>query len=301
MHDDELALDAALVRRLIDAQFPHWADEPVRELGASGSSNALFRLGEDLLVRLPRQSGGGAAIVKEARWARTLARILPVAVPEVQALGEATPHYPERWSVVRWLDGAPPTTTRPGDALARDLAAAVTALRQAPVSAEARTDPALRWYRARPLAELEDKTRADLAACRRLEGLDLDLAAAERVWEEAMRLPSARADHAEHWLHADLLAENLLVRDGRLAAVLDLGGLAVGDPTVDLIAAWQVLDASGRDLFRRAVAVEEETWLRGRAWALAIALMILPYYWETLPERCAAQHAVAQAVITDHG
>ena len=99
--------------------------------------------------------------------------------------------------------------------------------------------------------------------------------------------------------HGDLLAENLLVRDGRLAAVLDFGGLAVGDPTVDLIVAWEVLDPASREVFRRAVGVDETSWLRGRAWALSLALITFPYYWSTMPDRCASRLAVARSVLAD--
>ena len=105
-------------------------------------------------------------------------------------------------------------------------------------------------------------TRRDVEACRAFSDLDLDLDAALLVWEEAMTLPDADQASTPRWYHGDLLAENLLVCDGRLTAVLDFGGLAVGDPTVDLVVAWEVLEASSREVFRRAVEADEESWLR---------------------------------------
>lgn len=294
-------MDAELVRRLVAGQLPQWADLPVRPLDSSGSSNALFRLGEELLVRVPRQRGGGDSVRSESRWAPTLAQALPVAVPEVVALGSPTASYPENWSVVRWLEGDTPGTPvagAAGIALAHDLAAVVQALRELAVPTD--VGPDLHWYRAEPLAGLDRITRSSLVACRGLPDLDLDLEATERIWDDAMALPSSRLAAGRSWLHADLLAENLLVRDGRLSALLDLGGVAVGDPTVDLVVAWEVLDAEAREVFRREVAVDEETWLRGRAWALGIALMTFPYYWDTMPDRCAARLAMARAVLADH-
>jgi aminoglycoside phosphotransferase (APT) family kinase protein len=89
------------------------------------------------------------------------------------------------------------------------------------------------------------------------------------------------------------------VREGRLAAMLDFGGLAVGDPTVDLIVAWEVLDPASREVFRRAVGVDQTSWLRGRAWALSLALMTFPYYWSTMPDRCASRLAVARSILAD--
>ena len=306
LHDDELLIDLSLVRALVDHAFPDCATLPLSRLRASGSSNALFRLGDELLVRLPRQPGGSATIEKEARWLPQIGPLLPVSVPEVVAVGEPDLGYPERWSVVRWLDGDIPTVADPAShagptrpALARDLAAVVTALRDIQVPDSALADPQLRWYRGAPLGSMDDTTRGYLAACQDISGLDLDLDAALRVWEEAMALPETGPGSEPRWYHGDLMAENLLVRDGRLAAVLDFGGLAVGDPTVDLIVAWEVLDPASRDEFRRAVAVDETSWLRGRAWALSLALGTFPYYWSTMPHRCASRLAVARSVLAD--
>ncbi len=303
LHDDEVKIDLPLVRALVDRAAPDLAGRWLRPLPASGSSNALFRLGEDLLVRLPRQPGGSETIAKEARWLPFLAPALPVTIPEVVRVGEPDLGYPERWSVVRWIDGsAPSLPTAVGSAtteLARDLAEVVAALGELAVPRDALADPALRSYRGEPLAALDASTRRYLADCRRLPSLDLDLDACLQVWEGAMTATGAGARDGGQvrWLHGDLLAENLLVRDGRLTAVLDFGGLAVGDPTVDLIVAWELLDPSGRDVFRSLLDVDEVTWLRGRAWALAIAVMTFPYYWKTMPERCTARLAMARAVL----
>lgn len=99
----------------------------------------------------------------------------------------------------------------------------------------------------------------------------------------------------------DLLCENLLVRDGRLVGVLDLGALCLGDPAADHIVAWEALDERARETYRDAVAVDEAEWLRGRAWALAVALMTLPYYRDTMPERCVDRLVMARAVLADAG
>ena len=302
LHADELPVDLPLVRALVDGQLPAYADLTVAPLGASGSSNALFRLGPELLVRLPRQPGGSATIDKEARWLPLVGSRLPVAVPEVLAVGEPDLGYPERWSVVRWIDGSTPAGAAAGSAataLAADLATVVAALRALAVPDEALADPELRWYRGEPLATFDADVREAVAACRGIAGLDLDLDAVLAVWDAAVRLPTSSAVAEPRWYHGDLVAENLLVRDGRLVAVLDFGALAVGDPTVDLIVAWDVLDAAARAVFRADLDVDDETWLRGRAWALGLALVTFPYYWTTMPARCANRLAVARAVLAD--
>ena len=287
--------------------MPPYVELPLRRLASSGSSNALFRLGEDLLLRLPRQPGGSATIKKEAAWLPVLAPSLPVAVPEVVAVFGPDRDYPEHWSVVRWIDGDHPDVVGPEtpvderrENLAVDLAEVVRALGQAEVPIQAVNDPDLRWYRGEPLARMDAVTRENIERCRALGDFGFDLDAAARLWHEAISLPGTKDPTAPRWYHGDLAAENLLVRDGRLAAVLDFGGLSIGDPAVDLVAAWEVLDPPARELFRTQVEVDEATWLRGRAWALSIALMIW-YYWTTLPARRASRTAVGRNILADAG
>jgi aminoglycoside phosphotransferase (APT) family kinase protein len=302
LHEDELPVDIGLVRVLVDDQLPAYAPLPLHRLAASGSDNALFRLGDELLVRVPRQPGGSRTIAREAQWLPFVGPALPVPVPDVVAVGQPAFGYPEQWSVVRWIDGSTPTgaaSGAAGAALAADLAAVVTALREAPVPAVALSDRELRLYRGLPLVSRDVATRESVEACRGIGGLDLDLDLALVVWDAAVHLQSSSQVAEPRWLHADLVAENLLLRDGRLAAVLDFGALSVGDPTVDLIVAWDVLDPASREAFRAGVGVDDETWLRGRAWALCLALMTFPYYWDTMPQRCANRLAVARAVLAD--
>lgn len=303
LHEDEIEIDLPLVRALVDRALPDLAGHPLRLLDTSGSSNVLYRLGDDLLVRVPRQPGGAETIAKEARWLPYVAAALPVAVPRIVAVGEPDLGYPERWSVVYWLDGevrdAPAGPAAVAAELARDLADVVGALGELAVPSDALADPALRWYRGEPLAAMDAATRRYLADCRRLPGLDLDVDACLRVWEAAVVGTGDGEVVAPRWLHGDLLAENLLLREGRLAAVLDFGGLSVGDPTVDLVVGWDVLDPAAREVFRSALGVDDVTWVRGRAWALAIAVMTFPYYWHTMPDRCAARLAIARAVLAD--
>ena len=144
LHSDEIPIDADLVRGLVGRAMPAYANAPVRRLASSGSTNALFRLGEDLLVRLPRQPGGSATISKEATWMPVLAPLLPVSVPDVVAVFEPDRDYPERWSVVRWIDGTHPEVVDPDTAvdprredLAKNLATVLDALRQAEVPTRA--------------------------------------------------------------------------------------------------------------------------------------------------------------------
>ena len=287
--------------------MPAHADAPVRRLASSGSTNALFRLGDELLVRLPRQPGGSETISKEAKWLPVLGPLLPVPVPQVVAVFAPDCGYPERWSVVRWIDGAHPVVVDPDtpvdprrEELAKNLATFLYALRQVEIPTVAVNNADLQSYRGEPLATMDQATRENIERCRCLGDFDFDLDAAEQMWVDAMKLPGAAERTTPRWYHSDLAAENLLVRDGALTAVLDFGGLSVGDPTVDLVVAWEVLDPTARELFRRQIGVDVASWLRGRAWALSLTLMIW-YYWTTMPQRRARCMAVGRNVLADAG
>lgn len=302
LHRDELPVDVDLVRRLVDRAFPEYAGQELKPARDSGSSNALFRLGEKMLVRLPRQPGGGATIDKESRWLPFVESRIHVAVPKVIGIGEPDLGYSERWAITQWLDGAtarPPLAGSVDSAsfgLAQDLAQFVTDLRAMDVPPGAVNDERLRSYRGLPLAYLDADFRDWAAQCRLLD-LPVDIDEALRVWDRAVEASEA-VETTVAWYHGDLLAENLLLnRAGRLAAVLDFGGLAIGNPTVDLTIAWEALDEQGRREFRRALDVDDVTWTASRGWALLIAMMTFPYYGASMPRRCADRLAMAQAAI----
>lgn len=304
LHADELSITLPLVRRLVDRAFPQYAGEDLARLPRSGSSNALFRLGDDKLVRLPRQPGGTATIDKEASWLPFVASRVTVDVPTVVGVGEPDVGYPERWAITTWLPGSRPTAPRSGpprdgsDRLAHEVARFLAELRDMDVPERAEGDEALSWYRGRPLWHLDASFRDAAAQCRGL-GTGLDLDGALRVWDVAVEA-SRDAQPADGWYHGDLLAENLLLDDrGGLAAVLDFGGLSLGNPTVDLVVVWEVLAADGRRALRRALDVDDATWTAARGWALFISMITLPYYGTSMPERCADRLAMAHAAIDD--
>ncbi|MGW4895484.1 aminoglycoside phosphotransferase family protein [Kitasatospora sp. NPDC004240] len=285
MHADEPDIDDDLVRRLLAAQFPRWAGLPLKRVASSGTDNAMFRLGDELAVRLPRTAWAVNGITHERRWLPHLAERVGLPIPEPLELGGPGEGYEWPWLVVRWLDGVNPVVgaVREPRRLATDLAAFVTGLRA--------LDPAEgpKAGRGVPLASRDGSTREAIAA---LEGR-IDTAGALAVWEEALRLPEY--DGPARWMHGDLSAGNLLLNDDRLSAVIDFSLAGVGDPTVDLVPAWNLLPAEARDTFREAVGADEAGWLRGRALALSIALIQLPYYWDTNPALAAnSRHVIGE-------
>ncbi len=294
MHADQADIDDALVRRLIAGQFPEWSGLPVEHVDSPGTVNALYRLGEDMVVRLPLRAGSDEEIEDEFAWLPKLAAHLPVTIPEPLAKGAPAEGLDWLWSVYRWLDGSTPTVgaiARPRE-LAADLAGFITALR----AIDATGAGAPRCSRGVPLGEERDQaTRKALA---QLTGV-IDAEAAASVWQQALDAPPYEGP--DRWMHGDLQPGNLLVSDtGRLASVIDFGLVGIGDPTVDLITAWYVLPAAARPEFRAAVGADDASWVRGRGLAMSIALMELSYYRETNPRMATTARHVIGEILTDH-
>jgi aminoglycoside phosphotransferase (APT) family kinase protein len=285
MHADEVDLDAPLVQRLIARRFPRWAALPVRRLASSGTENAMFRLGTDLVVRLPRRPAAVPDVTREQRLLPRLAPLLPVAVPEPLGVGGPDDGFPWPWSVYRWLEGRNPVAgaVEQPERLAGDLGAFVHALRRI---ASQDGPPGCRGG---PLRDRDEPTRAAIAEL----GGRVDADAVTALWEEALRAPEHTGPSV--WAHGDLSPGNVLVDGGRLSAVIDFGTAGVGDPAVDLIVAWNLLPATARDAFRKAVGADDAEWARGRGWALSIALIALPYYWHTNPALAEnSRHVIAE-------
>ncbi|HEX7626399.1 MAG TPA: aminoglycoside phosphotransferase family protein [Gaiellaceae bacterium] len=259
MHDDELEIDEALVRRLIAEQFPQWVDLSFVRVG-DGTVNVIYRLGEELSIRLPRRDGPTVEEDIELRWLPVLASHLPLDIPQPVARGRPGESYPWYWSIHTWIDGELPTGPLDPD----HLASFVAALER--IDPAGAPEPA--GGRGKPLAWRDGAVRSALERVEAPGALEL--------WEEAMRAPEW--DRPGVWIHCDLDARNVLVRDGRLAAVLDWGGVGVGDPAVDVMVAWKLLARETRERFRQALGVDDATWLRARGWAVSQALIALGYY-----------------------
>jgi aminoglycoside phosphotransferase (APT) family kinase protein len=296
MHPDELPIDGVLVRRLLAAQLPQWAELPIEWFPSAGSDNAMYRLGDDMVVRLPRRSGRTSdSLDKECLWLPRLAPLLPMAVPLPLAKGEPAEGYPCTWAVYCWLEGKTATIELIADPVqaATDLAGFLAALQR--IDPTGGSPPGEHnFFRGVPLTMRDETVRGAIAA---LHG-EMDVRAVTAAWEAALAAPEWEGPPV--WIHGDFCDGNLLAHQGRLSGVLDWGGLAVGDPACDLIAAWSFLDTRARDVFRAELGVDDATWARGRGWALSVALIAIPYYWTTNPERVAYSWHRIDEVLADH-
>lgn len=278
MHAAEIATSAALVRRLIDTQCPQWAQASIEPVVSAGTDNALFRLGADKVVRLPRTPSAALQVAKEQAWLPRLGPCLPLPTPVVLALGAPTAFHPWPWSVYRWIEAEVAQRHRlaePSHA-AEAMGGFINVLQRI----DARAAPAPgehNAWRGEPLAERDGATRAGIAAL----GEQIDTAATLRAWETALTAPVWQGPPV--WIHGDLQPANLLMRGADLCAVIDFGLLGAGDPACDVMVAWTCFPAAARCRLRSTLHIDEATWARGRGWALSFALIALPYYRETNP------------------
>jgi aminoglycoside phosphotransferase (APT) family kinase protein len=288
------AIDERLARRLVDSQFPQWSDLPVTPVELDGWDNRTFRLGSELTVRLPTGSWYARQVDKEQRWLPVLAPRLPLPIPAPVARGEPGAGYPHPWSVYRWIDGELASQARIRDltGFATTLAGFLRALGR--VDATGGPAPGEHnFFRGGPLAHYAGETHDAIAAL----GGEVPRDDVERVWEDAM---ATSWDRAPVWFHGDVATGNLLVREERLAAVLDFGTSGVGDPACDTVIAWTFLSGPSRDRFRSELGVDAGTWSRGQGWALWKALISLVGHLERgAPEAALARRDIEQ-ILADH-
>jgi aminoglycoside phosphotransferase (APT) family kinase protein len=286
-------IDVSLVRRLVAAQFPQWADLPVRPVKAGGWDNRTFHLGEHMSVRLPSAEHYVPQVEKEHRWLPKLAPLLPLPIPAPLGRGVPGEGYPWPWSVYRWLEGERANKANISDLnrFAIDLAKFLVALQEIDASGGPLAGKH-NFYRGGPLKVYDAETRQAVAAL----GSEINPAAAMAVWEAAL---ATTWQDRPVWVHGDVADGNLLVKDGRLCAVIDFGSSGVGDPACDLYIAWTFLEHESREAFRATLPLDEATWARGRGWTLWKALIMFAEHRYANPLGVWAR-CVIDAVLEDH-
>jgi aminoglycoside phosphotransferase (APT) family kinase protein len=282
-------IDVELVRALVHEQFPEWSTLPIRAVLPGGNDHRTFRLGDDLSVRLPSAPGYVPQVAKEQEWLPRLAPGLPLPIPAVRGVGVPTEAFPRPWSVYDWIAGDPLPSASVDDPVrfAIDLALFFVALRGADTTGAPPPGPHSAW-RGCPPSIWDDEMQSILL---RVHGRERDRASG--IWRDALEAPpAARAV----WFHGDVAANNLLVRDGALSAVIDFGCAGVGDPACDTVAIWTFLEGSAVSAFREVYDVDEATWARGRGWAIWKALIMIT---NEPPEQRAFARRVLDRVLSD--
>jgi aminoglycoside phosphotransferase (APT) family kinase protein len=290
MHDDEVDIDVELVRQLLASQQPHWAGLPIERVPSAGTDNAIYRLGDDLAVRLPRIHWATDVVAKEQKWLPVLAPHLPLAVPLPVATGAPEQAFPYPWGVVQWLPGELATLDQLDDPVqaALDLAAFVRALQ----AIDPTGGPTHR--RGLPVRSQDAMVRQGIAGLRGEVNAD----AVTNAWN---RVITARDyDGPPVWFHGDLAYLNLLAQDGKLTAVIDWGTCGVGDPAIETEIAWSLFPPDARQAYREALRIDDATWERGKGWVLT-GVFGISYYRDTNPTLVANVIGAIEAVLAASG
>ena len=290
-----LTINVETVFHLVAEQFPQWSQRPITPVRSPGWDNFTFHLGDDMLVRLPSAAEYALAVEKEHRWLPELGDQLPIPIPVPLGLGLPGAGYPFPWSVYGWLPGEAADRLKISDPLgiAEDVARFLEALQR--IRATGGPQPGIHnWFRGTTLRTYDSTARSALAELD--DHIDVGLAAG--VWEDAL---AARWDGVDVWFHGDLAPGNLLLEEGRLAAVIDFGTCGVGDPSCDFAIAWTLLTRPGRQLLRERLDIEESTWARGRGWALWKSLSHLANALEDHDEPSEAEaRLIIDAILDDY-
>ena len=273
MHEDEIEINENIVKQLINEQFSQYKDLPIYKINSMGTVNAIYRLGDEYSVRLPRISWAVESLFREIQILPVIAKKVTLTIPEVIEKGEPTDKYPFNWAIYKWIEGdiydnSIIDEVRAVEALARF----VNELSSIQVSGNE-----LKTGR-KPLRELNEITIKALKESRN----EIDAEKALKCWKELFKTEAW--DGNPVWIHADLLKSNLLVNNGMLSAVIDFGSAGIGDPAFDITPAWTVLTSKTREVFKRLVKADDNAWLRAKAYALHQAALIIPYYRETNPD-----------------
>lgn len=284
-----MKIDVTLVERLVESQFPQWAQLSIRPVKLSGWDNRTFHLGDTMSVRLPSAEMYSSAVQIEQHWLPRLAPKLPLPIPKPVALGQPGEGYPWQWSIYQWLPGevAARDTLADLDDLAADLACFLKALQH--------IDPTggpIRGLRGGSLELWRSQAEDALAKLTASQTINTD--AATEIWQTAIAAPM---EEEPVWYHGDVAAGNLLIEDGKLSAVIDFGGVGVGDPACDMTIAWTLLDSRSRQVFREAMGVSDAIWNRGRGWALWKAMIVVSGLINTNAiEAASSQYALDQLI-----
>jgi aminoglycoside phosphotransferase (APT) family kinase protein len=290
IHEDEVDIDVDLVRRLLAGQFARWADLPLERFESIGTVNAIYRLGDDMCVRLPLVERWAWHLKAEAKWLPRMRPHLRFELPEPLGKGVPAEGYPFEWGVYRWIEGETWSIDRVRDEqeAALDLVCFLQALQRIDTTGVRPTEDPL----ATSLAAHDQWIRYSIEQSRDM----IDADAVTAAWEAALALPAFDGPYV--WVHSDVSPDNLLVRDGRLRAIIDWGSVHVGDAARDVACIWGMFSRETRKVFREALLIDDATWARARAWALR-AVGGIHYYRDTIPVRADSAVAALEEVLAD--
>jgi aminoglycoside phosphotransferase (APT) family kinase protein len=290
-----MEIDVVLVSKLIASQFPEWANLPITAVAESGWDNRTFHLGNEMSVRLPSGEEYERQVEKEQKWLPKIAPHLPLPIPAPIAMGMPSEIYPWNWSIYKWLDGVSANQLELTEddlvTIAAQLAQFLIAFHK--FDADGAPAPGLHnWWRAAHTSVYDADTRMLMETLK--DFVDVDKA--KSLWESAL---NSKWNKDPVWVHGDVASGNLLVKNNRLAAVIDFGCMGIGDPACDLTIAWTFFKGESRKIFKANMHLDEETWARARGWAMWKALFEISQLKDKSGAALVKQQQIIDAVIEE--
>jgi len=291
-----LNITVKLVHQLITQQFPRWAHLSIKPVEVDGHDNRTFQLGTELLLRLPSAQCYAEVVEKEQAWLPVLAQHLFLEIPEPIAMGKPTQDYHYNWSIYRWINGDSANVLSVYDLdfnnIALNLARFLQELHQIN-SIDGPVAGACNFYRGGSLAIYNEEV---LSAIDKLkENIEVDKVT--KIWQKAM---SSAWNKQPVWVHGDLSAGNIIIRNKKLVAVIDFGGIAIGDPACDLVIAWTFLTKESRDIFKLQLNLDNDTWNRARGWAVWKAMITLVSIEDKNSAQAIQQFYIINEILNEH-
>ncbi|MBE7104008.1 aminoglycoside phosphotransferase family protein [Bacillus cereus] len=287
-------INTDLVKRLIGEQFPIWAHLETKPVKCSGHDNRTFHLGEQMSVRLPSDAAYAPQVEKENKWLPILSKELSLPISAPIAKGNPSEEYPWPWSINKWIEGETVTkqNVRDLNEFAMDLGSFLTELQ----SIDASNGPiagAHNFYRGGLISVYDEEAREAIENNKDV----FDETLLKHLWNLALRSTWACKPV---WVHGDIAPGNLLVKDGKLSAVIDFGILGVGDPACDAAMAWTFFDKNSRNVFKEVLRMGEETWNRARGWGLWKALITYDANRDSNKKVAEESYRVIQVIVDDY-
>lgn len=297
MESNQVTINTTLVQTLIADQFPQWAHLSIKPVDVGGHDNRTFHLGDTMSIRLPSAQCYTDKVEKEQQWLPFLAKHLSITISTPIAMGKPSDEYPFPWSVYRWIDGQSANLLADTELnlplIAQELAQFLHELHAVDSTDVPLVGGPHNFYRGDSTKVYDTQTRD---AITQLNGI-IDTDGALAVWEKAI---SSAWDKKPVWIHGDLAAGNILIKDGHLAAVIDFGGMGIGDPACDLVIAWTFFHGKSRETFKSLVSLDADTWARARGWALWKALITLAALDDKMSVDALRQKKLIDEFIQEH-
>ena len=266
-------MNISIAENLIKQQFSPIENLSVKPAQATGSDNFIFRVGNDLLIRLPRHASSESQLKKEIKWLPLLSEVLPVSIPQIYFKGSPAPEFPFQWGIFKWIDGSiyDPLLFENTDHIVNTMVHFIHALWKADPS----NGPEYgehNNFRGQPLAERDKQTTEAIKTLPHFYKQET----LTSLWNTACTMNVWNKPYI--WVHGDLHWGNILTKNDNLSGIIDFGSLGLGDPAVDVMCAWILFSPEKRRLFKQKINVDTPTWTRGMGWALSFAAIALPYY-----------------------